>query len=46
MKFSIYLYFQWLYLVFMIIGTNGYFTIPTVAGWVIQARGAGNYGKT
>ena len=23
----------------------GYFTIPMVAGWVIQARGAGNFGK-
>lgn len=33
------------YLVFMIIGIIGYFTIPTVAGWVIQAGGAGNYGK-
>ena len=33
------------YLVFMIIGIIGYFTIPTVAGWIIQAGGAGNYGK-
>ena len=33
------------YLVFMIISIIGYFTIPTVAGWVIQAGGAGNYGK-
>ena len=33
------------YLVFMMIGIIGYFTIPTVAGWVIQAGGAGNYGK-
>ena len=33
------------YLVFMIIGIIGYFTIPTVAGWVIQAGGAGNFGK-
>ncbi|HHV86881.1 MAG TPA: conjugative transposon protein TraJ [Petrimonas sp.] len=31
------------YIVFMIIGILGYFTIPTVAGWVIQAGGAGNY---
>lgn len=33
------------YLVFMIIGIIGYFTIPTVAGWIVQAGGAGNYGK-
>lgn len=32
-------------LVFMVIGIIGYFTIPTVAGWVIQAGGAGNFGK-
>ena len=26
--------------------SNGvYFTVPTVAGWIIQAGGAGNYGK-
>ena len=29
----------------MIIGIIGYFTVPTVAGWIIQAGGAGNYGK-
>ncbi|WP_042371971.1 conjugative transposon protein TraJ [Bacteroides neonati] len=33
------------FLVFMIIGIIGYFTIPTVAGWIIQAGGGGNYGK-
>lgn len=34
------------YIVFMIIGIIGYFTIPTVAGWIVQAGGgAGNYGK-
>lgn len=33
------------YLVFMIIGIIGYFTIPTVAGWIIQAGGAGNYNR-
>lgn len=33
------------YLVFMIIGIIGYFTVPTVAGWIIQAGGTGNYGK-
>lgn len=33
------------YIVFMIIGIIGYFTIPTVAGWIIQAGGMGNMGK-
>ena len=33
------------YLVFMIIGIIGYFTIPTVSGWIIQAGGMGNYGR-
>lgn len=33
------------YIVFMIIGIIGYFTIPTVAGWIIQAGGMGNLGK-
>jgi len=31
------------YIIFMIIGIVGYFTIPTVTGWVIQAGGAGNF---
>ena len=31
------------YIIFMIIGIVGYFTIPTVAGWVIQAGGGGNF---
>ena len=31
------------YIIFMLIGIVGYFTIPTVAGWVIQAGGAGNF---
>lgn len=31
------------YIIFMIIGIVGYFTVPTVAGWVIQAGGAGNF---
>ena len=31
------------YIIFMIIGIIGYFTIPTVTGWVIQAGGAGNF---
>lgn len=33
------------YLVFMIIGIIGYFTIPTVANWIIQAGGMGNYNR-
>lgn len=33
------------YIIFMLIGIVGYFTIPTVAGWVIQAGGAGNFMK-
>jgi hypothetical protein len=28
--------------VFLIIGIIGYFTIPTVAGWVIRAGGMGS----
>ena len=31
------------YIIFMLIGIMGYFTVPTVAGWVIQAGGAGNF---
>ena len=33
------------YIIFMIIGIIGYFTIPTVAGWIIQAGGMGSYGR-
>ena len=33
------------YIIFMIIGIIGYFTIPTVANWIIQAGGAGNYNR-
>ena len=34
------------YIIFMIIGIIGYFTIPTVAGWIIQAGGGiGSYNK-
>ena len=33
------------YIVFMIIGIIGYFTIPTVSGWIIQAGGMGNNGR-
>lgn len=31
------------YIIFMVIGIVGYFTVPTVTGWIIQAGGAGNY---
>lgn len=34
-----------IYLIFLIIGIVGYFTIPTVAGWIISAGGMGNFGK-
>ena len=33
------------YVVFLLIGIVGFFTIPTVAGWIIQAGGLSNYGK-
>lgn len=33
------------YCIFMIIGIIGYFTIPTVASWIVQAGGAGAYGQ-
>lgn len=32
-----------MYIIFMIIGIVGYFTIPTVTGWIIQAGGGGNF---
>lgn len=31
------------YIVFMLIGIIGYFTVPTVAGWIVQAGGGGTY---
>ena len=34
------------YIVFLCIGIIGYFTIPTVAGWIIQAGGMGSYNRT
>lgn len=34
-----------MYIIFMLIGIVGYFVIPTVAGWIIQAGGMGNYGR-
>lgn len=33
------------YVIFMLIGIIGYFTVPTVAGWIVQAGGAGNYNR-
>jgi conjugative transposon TraJ protein len=33
------------YIVFMIIGIIGYFTIPTVSNWIISAGGMGGYGR-
>lgn len=33
------------YLVFMIIGICGYFTIPSVASWIVQAGGFGAYNR-
>lgn len=33
------------YIIFMIIGIIGYFTIPTVSNWIVQAGGMGSYGK-
>jgi len=33
------------YIVFTVIGIIGYFTIPTVANWIIMAGGMGNYGR-
>lgn len=33
------------YVIFMLTGIIGYFTVPTVAGWIVQAGGAGNYNR-
>jgi conjugative transposon TraJ protein len=33
------------YIIFLLIGIVGYFTIPTVANWIISAGGMGAYGK-
>ena len=33
------------YVIFMLIGIIGYFTVPTVAGWIVQAGGAGNFSR-
>lgn len=36
---------NYVYMIFMLIGIIGYFTVPTVAGWIVQAGGAGNYSR-
>lgn len=33
------------YIIFMTIGIIGYFTIPTVSNWIIQAGGMGNMSR-
>jgi conjugative transposon TraJ protein len=33
------------YIIFMLIGIVGYFTIPTVANWIISAGGMGSYNR-
>ena len=33
------------YIIFMLIGIIGYFTIPTVSNWIIQAGGMGNMSR-
>ena len=33
------------YIIFMLIGIVGYFAVPTVSGWIIQAGGMGNYSR-
>lgn len=34
------------YIVFLLIGIIGFFTVPTVAGWIVEAGGGiGNYGR-
>ncbi len=36
----------WYHMVFFIIGIIGYFSVPTVAGWIIEAGGGvGSYGR-
>ena len=37
---------SWYYIVFFLIGMVGYFCVPTVAGWIIDAGGGiGSYGR-
>ncbi len=33
------------YIIFLVIGIIGYFSIPTVAGWIIQAGGGGGFNR-
>lgn len=33
------------YIIFMVIGIIGYFTVPTVAKWIVQAGGVGTYAR-
>lgn len=33
------------YIIFMIIGIIGYFCVPTVSSWIVQASGVGQYGR-
>ena len=33
------------YLIFLLISIIGYFTIPTVASWIVQSAGTGGYNK-
>ena len=32
-------------MIFILIGIIVYITVPTVAGWIVQAGGAGNYSR-
>ena len=32
-------------IIFMLIGIIGYFTVPAVAGWIVQSGGAGNFSR-
>ena len=32
-------------LVFLLIGICGYFTIPSIAGWIVHASGIGSYNR-
>ena len=34
-----------IYILFMVVGIIGFFTIPSVAGWVVQASGFGAYNR-
>ena len=32
-------------ILYALFGIIGYFTVPTVAGWIVQAGGAGNFSR-